>query len=78
LDGREVLAKLLRDERPRDIPVVGLTASDVEADRVRGLALGATAYLTRPVDFDSLVQIVREGDESRFSVVRWPRRRAGS
>jgi DNA-binding response OmpR family regulator len=70
MDGLDVLGELVRDELLRDIAVVVLTASDVEADRFRGLRLGAAAYLTKPVDFTSLVDIVCTVDEMHFSVVR--------
>jgi CheY-like chemotaxis protein len=70
LDGRAVLAELRADESLRDIPVVVLTTSDAEADIVRSLGLGASAYVTKPVDFDRLVELVGRLDDFYLGVVR--------
>jgi len=56
IDGLEVLRRIRADERTRLLPVVLLTSSDEEEDRVRGYALGANSYVRKPVDFDSFVQ----------------------
>ncbi|HEV7651754.1 MAG TPA: response regulator [Actinophytocola sp.] len=70
MDGRAVLAELTADEQLRDIPVVVLTISQAEADVVRSMSLGAAAYITKPVDFDRLVEIVRRLDDFYLTVVR--------
>jgi CheY-like chemotaxis protein len=70
MDGRAVLAELTADEELRDIPVVVLTTSQAEADVVRSTRLGASAYITKPVDFDRLVDIVRGLDDFYLTVVR--------
>lgn len=70
MDGRDVLAELTADVALRDIPVVVLTTSQVEADVVRSMQLGASAYITKPVDFDRLVEIVRGLDDFYLTVVR--------
>jgi CheY-like chemotaxis protein len=70
MDGRQLLAELTADDGLRDIPVVVLTTSQDEADVVRSLSLGAAAYITKPVDFDRLVEIVRGLDDFYLTVVR--------
>lgn len=56
IDGLEVLRRIRADERTRLLPVVLLTSSDEEEDRLRGYALGANSYVRKPVDFDAFVQ----------------------
>ena len=56
IDGLEVLRRVRADERTRLLPVVLLTSSDEEEDRLRGYALGANSYVRKPVDFDDFVQ----------------------
>ena len=56
IDGLEVLRRIRADERTRLLPVVLLTSSNEEEDRLRGYALGANSYVRKPVDFDDFVQ----------------------
>ncbi|ASR54322.1 response regulator [Cellulomonas sp. CW35] len=72
MDGREVLQALKADERLRAIPVVVLTTSEAEEDVVRSYALHANAYVTKPVDFDAFITVVRQIDEFFVEVVRLP------
>jgi len=55
LDGLEVLRRLRADDRTKLLPVVILTSSNEERDRVRGYGLGANSYVRKPVDFDAFV-----------------------
>jgi CheY-like chemotaxis protein len=71
-DGREVLAEVKTDERLRAIPVVVLTTSEAEEDVLKSYELHANAYVTKPVDFDRFVSIVRQIDDFFVSVVRLP------
>jgi two-component system response regulator len=71
-DGREVLAEIKTDEDLRRIPVVVLTTSQAEEDIVRSYDLHANAYVTKPVDFDRFVQVVRSIDDFYFTIVRLP------
>ena len=73
-DGREVLEALKADERLRAIPVVVLTTSEAEEDVVRSYSLHANAYVTKPVDFDRFIEVVRQIDEFFVEVVRLPGR----
>jgi CheY-like chemotaxis protein len=57
--GHEVLASIRADPSLRSILVVVLTSSSAESDVRRALALGANAYVTKPVDLDDYVRVVR-------------------
>lgn len=70
LDGREVLAEIKADERLRSIPVVVLTTSAAEEDIIRSYNTHANAYVTKPVNFDRFMQVVRQIDEFFVSVVQ--------
>jgi CheY-like chemotaxis protein len=72
-DGREVLAEVKADERLRRIPVVVLTTSKAEEDVLRSYDLHANAYVTKPVDFDRFIDVVRQIDEFFVSVVKLPK-----
>jgi two-component system, chemotaxis family, response regulator Rcp1 len=74
MDGRELLAELKRDESLRTIPVVVLTTSDAERDVVQSYELHANAYITKPIDMDQFVRVVRAIDEFWFAIVRLPAR----
>ena len=71
-DGREVLAEVKADPALRRIPVVVLTTSQAEEDVLRSYDLHANAYVTKPVDFEQFVRVVRQVDEFFFTVVRLP------
>ncbi|MGA3216536.1 MAG: response regulator [Acidimicrobiales bacterium] len=76
LDGREVLARIKGDEGLRRIPVVVLTTSNAEEDVLRSYDLHANAYVTKPVDFDAFMAVVRQIDDFFVTVVRLPSRGA--
>jgi two-component system response regulator len=56
IDGLEVLRRLRADPRTRLLPVVILTSSNEDEDRLKGYALGANSYVRKPVDFDEFVR----------------------
>ena len=72
MDGREVLAEIKADEALRRIPVVVLTTSEAEEDVLRSYNLHANAYVTKPVDFEQFVNVVRQVDDFFLTVVRLP------
>jgi CheY-like chemotaxis protein len=72
-DGREVLAEIKSDESLRSIPVVVLTTSEAEEDILRSYDLHANAYVTKPVDFDRFIDIIRQIDDFFVTVVKLPR-----
>ncbi|HZM42317.1 MAG TPA: response regulator [Acidimicrobiales bacterium] len=71
-DGRQVLADVKTDPDLRRIPVVVLTTSEAEEDVLRSYDLHANAYVTKPVDFDRFVEVIRQIDNFFISVVRLP------
>ena len=74
MDGREVLAAMKSDDELRRIPVVVLTTSEAEEDVLRSYSLHANAYVTKPVDFERFIDVVRQIDDFFVSVVRLPAR----
>jgi two-component system response regulator len=60
LDGLEVLRRLRADARTKLLPVVILTSSNEDRDRIAGYQLGANSYVRKPVDFAEFVEAVRQ------------------
>jgi CheY-like chemotaxis protein len=71
-DGRDVLKAIKNDEELRRIPVVVMTSSEAEQDIVQSYDLHANAYLTKPVDFDGFLDIVKRIEDFWLTVVRMP------
>ena len=71
-DGREVLAEIKADPDLSLIPVVVLTTSGAHDDVVGSYRLHANAYVTKPVDFEQFVGVVRQIDDFFIGVVRLP------
>ncbi|GGS65651.1 two-component system response regulator [Planobispora rosea] len=71
-DGREVLQDIKSDENLRRIPVVVLTTSEAEEDILRSYNLHANAYVSKPVDFDQFINVVRRIDDFFVTVVKLP------
>ena len=74
MDGREVLQAIKSDPGLASIPVVVLTTSEAEEDVLRSYSLHANAYVTKPVDFERFIDVVRRIDEFFVTVVRLPTR----
>ncbi|HVV23413.1 MAG TPA: response regulator [Pseudonocardiaceae bacterium] len=72
-DGREVLAEIKADPDLRTIPVVVLTTSEAEEDILRSYSLHANAYVSKPVDFERFVEVIRQIDDFFVTVVKLPR-----
>jgi CheY-like chemotaxis protein len=60
MDGLEVLHRIREDERTKVLPVVILTTSSEDKDRVESYKLGANSYVRKPVDFNQFVEAVRQ------------------
>ena len=73
-DGREVLQEIKNDDSLRHIPVVVLTTSQLDEDILRSYQLHANAYVTKPVDFDRFIEVVRQIDDFFLTVVKLPPR----
>ncbi|OKH36937.1 response regulator [Nostoc calcicola FACHB-389] len=71
-DGREVLAEIKADENLKRIPVVVLTTSQAEEDIIKAYNLSANCYITKPVDFDQFVKIVKSIENFWFAIVKLP------
>lgn len=56
VDGLEVLRRIREDERTHLLPVVILTTSNEDVDRLKGYSLGANSYVRKPVDFDEFLR----------------------
>ena len=71
-DGREVLADIKLSEDFRRIPVVILTTSDDEQDILKSYDLHANCFITKPVDFNRFITIVKSIENFWFSIVKLP------
>jgi two-component system response regulator len=60
VSGLEVLRQLRANERTKHLPVVILTSSNEEQDRLRGYDNGANSYVRKPVDFNQFIEAVRQ------------------
>jgi CheY-like chemotaxis protein len=74
MDGLQVLSVVKSDPALRHIPIVVLTTSEAEEDIIGSYSLHANAYVTKPVDFERFIDVVRQIDEFFVSVVRLPGR----
>jgi two-component system, chemotaxis family, response regulator Rcp1 len=71
-DGREVLAEIKADPIQRRIPVVVLTTSEAEQDILRSYDLHANCYITKPVDLEQFVTVVRSIEDFWLAIVKLP------
>ena len=72
-DGRQVLAEIKADEQLKRIPVVILSSSSAEQDILKSYDLHANCYITKPVDFDQFVAVVRSIEDFWLTMVKLPR-----
>lgn len=72
VDGREVLKTIKNDEHLRVIPVVVMTSSEAETDVVKSYSSHANCYISKPVDFDGFVDVVKSIEKFWFTVVKLP------
>jgi CheY-like chemotaxis protein len=72
-DGREVLAEMKSDESLKRIPVVILTTSEAEQDILKTYDLHANCYLTKPVDLEQFISIVKSVEDFWLTIVQLPR-----
>jgi len=70
--GREVLAEIKADPKIRRIPVVILTSSRAEQDIVQSYDLHANAYVTKPVDLESSMAVMKRLEDFWLSIVQLP------
>ncbi len=71
-NGRDVLAEIKNDPKLRRIPVVVLTTSSAEEDIIRSYDLHANCYITKPVDFEQFIKVVKKIEDFWFTIVKLP------
>ena len=71
--GHEVLAELKNDEDFKTIPIVILTSSEAEIDIVKSYEMYANCYITKPVDLDKFLHVVKQIEAFWFSIVKLPK-----
>jgi two-component system response regulator len=71
-DGREVLSEIKADEKLRRIPVVILTTSQAEEDILRAYHLNANCYISKPVDLDQFIKVVKTIEDFWLTIVKLP------
>ena len=71
-DGRQVLAEIKTDPSLRRIPVVVLTTSSAEEDILKTYDLHANCYITKPVDLEQFMRVVKSIEDFWVTVVRLP------
>ena len=71
-DGREVLAEVKADNNLKRIPVVILTISKAEEDIIRSYNLHANCYITKPLDLDKFMEVVKSIEDFWLTIVKLP------
>ena len=74
-DGREALKELKNNEDLRDIPVVVFTTSKAEEDIFKTYKLGVNSFITKPVTFENLVQVMSALGKYWFEIVELPQKK---
>lgn len=72
MDGKEVLTYIKNHDKFKSIPVVMLTTSSSEKDVAESYASFANCYITKPVDFEKFIQVIRSIEEFWISIVQLP------
>jgi CheY-like chemotaxis protein len=72
MDGREVLAEIKSDPKLKMIPVVVLTTSSAEQDVLHSYELQASCYITKPVDLEQFIKVVRSIEDFWLTIVTLP------
>ena len=71
-DGREVLSEIKTDEMLKTIPVIILTISNNECDILKTYSHHANAYITKPIDFNQFLQVVKSIEDFWLALVKFP------
>jgi CheY-like chemotaxis protein len=71
-DGREVLAEIKSNPALKTIPVVVLTSSSAQQDVLRSYELQANCYITKPVDLEQFITVVKSIEDFWFTIVTLP------
>ena len=73
-DGREVLAEIKADDALKAIPVVVLTTSQAEQDILHSYNLNANCYITKPIDLDQFINVIKAVESFWLTIVTLPPR----
>lgn len=73
MDGREVLKSIKSDEALKRIPVVILTMSSAEEDILKSYNLFANCYITKPIDLEQFIKVVRSIEDFWLTIVKLPK-----
>jgi chemotaxis family two-component system response regulator Rcp1 len=73
-DGREVLQEIKADDQLKRIPVVVLTTSEADEDILRSYDLSANCYITKPVDLNQFIRVIRSIETFWLTIVSLPKR----
>ncbi len=71
-DGREALREIKSDAKLRQIPIIVLTTSKEEEDILRSYSLGVSSFITKPVTFEQLVEVIQCVGQYWFEIVSMP------
>lgn len=71
-DGRTVLEEIKADGKLRRIPVVILTTSSAEEDIIKAYELHANCYITKPIDLEQFIQVVKSIEQFWLTIVKLP------
>ena len=71
-DGREVLKEIKSDENLKKIPIVVLTISKDEQDILKAYDLHANCFITKPIDLEKFIEMVRSIEDFWFTIVKLP------
>jgi two-component system, chemotaxis family, response regulator Rcp1 len=71
-DGREVLSEIKNDPELKKIPVVIMTTSQAEEDILKSYNLHANCYITKPIDLNQFIKVVKSIEEFWFTIVKLP------
>ena len=71
-DGREVLAEIKQDPDLKHIPIIIMTISQSEEDILKSYNLHANCFITKPIDFNQFIKVVKSIEDFWFSIVKLP------
>ena len=74
MDGQEFLQTIKDDYEFKAIPVVILTTSDAERDIIKGYTNQASAFITKPVEFNKFIEVVNEIEGFYLNIIKLPRK----
>jgi CheY-like chemotaxis protein len=76
-DGREVLSEIKNDKDLKHIPIVIMTISQAEEDILKSYNLHANCFITKPIDLEQFIKVVKSIEDFWFSIVKLPPKTSG-